>query len=232
MGSSKKLTSSKDLQEQVLKLKKQVEVKDKEIDKLSKVVAYDSLTGLLNRFGFKKEVDKFIESIKKESTLTSKNLNRRILINNMTFIFIDLNDFKLINDKYGHDAGDRALIDFSNILERAVRDIDLVARWSGDEFVISLIGSNKEQAEDKISKIKDLLDEYNRDSGGIKLSASFGVASVKDDLRDQEVVFDLNKLIKEADEKMYKDKVSLRGGNLDKRKKEGFFSKILKKFDF
>lgn len=84
---------------------------------------YDALTGLSNRTHFKEHAEDAIERSKRQKTL-------------VLFLFMDLNDFKLVNDQYGHDAGDRLLEEFSKRIQKAVRTTDAVSRVGGDEFAV------------------------------------------------------------------------------------------------
>ncbi|WP_114324739.1 putative bifunctional diguanylate cyclase/phosphodiesterase [Candidatus Colwellia aromaticivorans] len=98
----------------------------KESEKIIKKMAhYDALTNIPNRSFFN---DFIIESIK-----SSK-------INNHTFalLLIDLNDFKLINDRYGHQSGDALLVNISTIIAEHIKGVDIVARMGGDEFALVL----------------------------------------------------------------------------------------------
>lgn len=86
---------------------------------------YDALTGLPNRAFFEQQLD--------ESCRTHEGHSNRFAV-----MFIDLDDFKPINDTYGHATGDAVLREVGSVLQECVRDTDLVARLGGDEFVILL----------------------------------------------------------------------------------------------
>ena len=83
---------------------------------------YDALTALPNRAGFEKSFNK--------SLMLAKN------VHNMALLFIDLDDFKKINDTLGHSVGDQVLITLSQIIKVNIREVDILARWGGEEFVI------------------------------------------------------------------------------------------------
>jgi len=85
----------------------------------------DHLTGLPNRYAF-------------EQSLSSAILQHAEHDQPFAVMFIDINDFKLVNDRFGHDAGDQALIEIALRLRTHVRQQDLVARYAGDEFVVLL----------------------------------------------------------------------------------------------
>lgn len=196
----------KSLENEVAKLKKEIIAKNKQIEKLSHMVLIDKLTGIFNRDGFKKEVKRFIKAIKKDRILEQSEIQRRLSIGNISILFIDLDDFKKINDDFGHTAGDKFLKEFSKALSGVVRDIDIVGRWSGDEFVIALIGSNKNQSSIKIPTIKKDIDNKIKKKNIPSTSATFGISSVFDEKREKKWVFDIDDLIKEADLEMLEKK--------------------------
>ena len=69
----------------------------------------------------------------------------------------DLDHFKQLNDKHGHEAGDRALRVFAQATQRALRDGDLLARWGGEEFVIMMPGVDREQAVAALERVRESL---------------------------------------------------------------------------
>ncbi|MBF0316884.1 MAG: GGDEF domain-containing protein [Nitrospirae bacterium] len=96
-------------------------------DKLEYLANYDALTGIPNRTLL---FDRLAQSINQSKRYKDKT----------AVLYIDLDKFKPINDKYGHDAGDAVLRKTSNRLKRSVRDIDTIARLGGDEFAIVIRG--------------------------------------------------------------------------------------------
>jgi diguanylate cyclase (GGDEF)-like protein len=103
-------------------LNMEVEQKTKELENIA---MYDLLTGLPNRNMLNYQITKAVA-----------NLGR--YRNNLAVLFLDLDDFKKVNDSHGHEQGDLLLIEASNRIRRNIRDIDLACRFSGDEFVILL----------------------------------------------------------------------------------------------
>lgn len=130
----------------------------------------DSLTLLFNRNFFEIELKKLIIENKKFSLL-----------------LIDLDDFKEINDKYGHSEGDKVLREFSKILKSSIRDSDIPARYGGDEIVVIL----KNAGEDIVEKIAERIKDKS------PVSFSYGIAEFPKDGKEKE------ELIRKADERLY-----------------------------
>lgn len=121
----------------------------------------DFLTGAANRRSLDEELDRRIESSKSGRNLCG--------------LLLDLDDFKAINDRYGHEAGDRALEDVSTILLSSVRVDDHVARMGGDEFVVLADSGESMRIEELVHRIESAIDRLN-DSGQrpYRLSLSIG----------------------------------------------------------
>ncbi len=101
---------------------------------LSESARIDPLTGLLNRQAFMME-------LRRESVRCQRHDCRAALV------FIDLNDFKQVNDELGHGVGDRVLVQVAEHLRKSVRQSDLVGRFGGDEFLILLVNTDEAQGE-------------------------------------------------------------------------------------
>jgi diguanylate cyclase (GGDEF)-like protein len=99
----------------------------------------DALTGLDNRDLMERNIGKRIEQGRRASDALP-----------FAILFIDLNNFKLINDRYGHDAGDRVLVEIGQRLRAATREEDRVARYAGDEFLILLNDIPSRQAAERV----------------------------------------------------------------------------------
>jgi diguanylate cyclase (GGDEF)-like protein len=169
----------------------------KEIEQLKTMIDYDFLTGLYNRQGFTKEAEKFLEEFKNRDKIKEK---RKISFKNFSLIFIDIDNLKLINDGYGHRAGDQALKNAANVFKNSIRDFDIAARWGGDEFVIGLVGVNSKEALKITEKTRKKLKSIKINSRN--LSASFGVAAVLSE-KPKKNIFNLYELIEKADMTMY-----------------------------
>ena len=185
-----------------------VKILQKEVSRLKKLVHHDQLSGLYNRPGFAEDVEGYLKELKGEHKKGSKD-RRSFKIRNLSIIFADLNDFKKLNDRYGHACGDEVIKAFARILKKGTRSIDVAGRWSGDEFVVALVGADKKDAQNTVDKIRKIISEKIWrlcGKNGLKVSASFGCASVVDETRAPKKIFEMRKLIREADKQMYEDK--------------------------
>lgn len=161
----------------------------KQIEKLEKIAVEDELTGLLNRRGFSNSLNSAIPYAHRYSA-------------SACLLFIDLNEFKPINDTYGHKVGDFVLKTAGKRLRAQVRQSDVVARLGGDEFAILLWHVNKETAQNRGGKILDgLCNPLVRISKqiDIHIKASAGVTLLEEN--DTAETF-----LERADQAMYKAK--------------------------
>jgi diguanylate cyclase (GGDEF)-like protein/putative nucleotidyltransferase with HDIG domain len=129
----------------------------------------------------------------------SRELSRcRRTSTSLAVMVCDLDNFKQINDLYGHLEGDNLLKDFAGHLKESCRGYDYVARMGGDEFVIVAPGMNAEAANEKASRLNQLAIEAGRKIAGRDLVAlSVGTAFCPEDS------FDVERLLEEADRRMY-----------------------------
>jgi diguanylate cyclase (GGDEF)-like protein len=98
----------------------------------------------------------------------------------LALVLADLDDFKLINDRFGHPTGDEVLRAFAELLQANVREIDLAGRWGGEEFVLLLPQTDLEGGAKLAERIRQTLDEHEfsgPDPARFRVSASFGVAA-------------------------------------------------------
>ena len=166
-------------------------------EKLRLLANRDPLTGLFNR--------RVMEDILKREFARAIRYKKSLSV-----IFIDLDDFKNVNDTYGHDQGDDLLKYVAEQLIKMSREIDVVARFAGDEFVVILPETSSENAENLMSRFVLYLSKHPLKKGKISIAAaiSFGVASTED-----KSIKDPLQLLKKADKKLYrlkKQKVSNR----------------------
>ncbi len=160
-------------------------------ERLRSLSITDELTGLYNRRGFLTFADHHLKAAerRKEAVL---------------LILIDLDGLKQINDAYGHNIGDQALIDAAQIIKQTFRSTDVTARISGDEFVVVTTDSDGNGLESIRKRMEESINGYN--SRGIKpyqLSFSYGVAKF-----DPFAPSSIDRLLVKADELMYKNKNS------------------------
>jgi len=117
-------------------------------------------------------------------------------------VFLDLDKFKSINDKYGHKEGDRALIAFASQMKTSFRSSDIFARLGGDEFVVLLTNASKPLAEEVIVKFSHSLNEFNQEANrGYALEFSYGIVE-----SDPERQTTIDELLANGDALMYEVK--------------------------
>ncbi|GAB6075016.1 sensor domain-containing diguanylate cyclase [Nautilia lithotrophica] len=164
------------------------------------------VSGLLLHLYIKKR-SKYLDLLKESSYKDplTKLLNRRGLLKilpklekNFSIIFLDIDKFKHINDKYGHKTGDEVLKEIANILQNNLRKEDLIARWGGEEFLIILATGNKKAAMKIAEKLRMNI-ENNINEHVPKFTASFGVVSNVNKHNFEEK-------LNQADEYLYKAK--------------------------
>jgi diguanylate cyclase (GGDEF)-like protein len=151
----------------------------------------DGLTGVYNVAFFKKQIGIFFQLAQRHKTIFS-------------LAIIDINDFKIINDTYGHSVGDFVLKKIAEILRIVLRETDIITRYGGDEFVIILPETKEESAQLTINRIKEKIHGqiFRVDDTNIELSftLSAGIATY-DDTFTSEVHMFWN-----ADNRLYEDK--------------------------
>jgi len=138
-------------------------------DALRRMANHDSLTGLVNR-------KYFIERLEQEVGRIARGGPSSALF------FFDLDRFKYINDTYGHDAGDRLLIQVSNLFTKRMRDYDLVARYGGDEFTLLAYGVDFKSSQEIAESFIAQMSEFSFHEGGdvLKIHFSIGITIIDD----------------------------------------------------
>jgi diguanylate cyclase (GGDEF)-like protein len=165
-------------------------------DTLRRLSRTDALTGLLNRRAFFEEVRARIE--RQGGRARSGAL-----------IYVDLDNFKLVNDRFGHQQGDAALRTVAAILSGSARAGDLVARLGGDEFALWLTGSDGDGATAKARKLLERAAELAEFSGDAehRLGFSIGIAPQAAGAGEP-----IEALVARADAAMYRAKQNGKGG--------------------
>jgi diguanylate cyclase (GGDEF)-like protein len=149
----------------------------------------DGLTGLANRRSC-------------EETLNAELARAERFPGPLAVVVADLDDFKEVNDRFGHQAGDVVLREFAALLRESVRDIDVAARWGGEEFLLVLPGTDLHGAAYVAERVRRTLEErivLSVDGEPIPVTASFGVAAYP-------VVRTAAELFSEADDALYRAK--------------------------
>lgn len=166
--------------------------KEEEITYLSN---HDHLTGLYNRRFFEEELNRLDKA---------RNLP-------LTIVMGDVNGLKLINDSFGHGMGDKYLKKVAELIGKACRADDIIARLSGDEFAIILPKTNEMEAEGVINRINEI--SATEKIGAINISISFGYRTKNEQEEDIQVI------IKNSEDQMYKNKLyesfSVRSNTID-----------------
>ena len=158
-------------------------------EKLNILASRDPLTELINR--------RVLEQILK------REFERAVRYETpLTVVFIDLDDFKIVNDQYGHKAGDNVLKYVASNLLRMTRGSDVVARFAGDEFVIVLPNILMSKASELANRMQSFFIEHPLNFEGIpiQVSISFGLSCVEEGINDA------NALLKKADAMLYRSK--------------------------
>jgi len=166
----------------------QIQELSKRVRELELLVRTDELTNILNRRGFVKELQRAISASNRYSEVG-------------VLIYIDLDDFKPINDTYGHAAGDEVLRQVARILKESIRETDYIGRLGGDEFAILLTHTSWDNALDRAERIERQLNyaRVNWQGHMLSINASFGIQSYgPGDNTDA--------LLRSADEAMYENK--------------------------
>lgn len=169
---------------------------------LAEQAYYDQLTGLYNRH--------FLEDAFNRSCKIAKRRNVPLCI-----CIIDIDYFKTVNDDYGHDVGDKVLIEVSKQISGSYRAEDVVCRYGGEEFVIMMLGVHLRNAIKRSESLRKKLQNYDIELNGqqpINITLSAGVFAFS----PSEQSFTLEEAIKEADDKLYDAKESGRNKVLPK----------------
>jgi diguanylate cyclase (GGDEF)-like protein/PAS domain S-box-containing protein len=158
-------------------------------DQIQALASQDSLTGLLNRRGL--------------SEFGQKEMNRAIRLNHpLSAIMLDIDHYKNINDGYGHFSGDQVLCEFAKLVKSSLRDIDIIGRYGGDEFVILAIESDIKGACEMAERLRAAVEKIAIPFEGeiIHFTISMGISEINPCTRT------IHELISQADSALYQAK--------------------------
>ncbi len=163
----------------------------------------DPLTGLLNRRGLFEQLEPLVQEVQWYLKQPEHPTRQYVVIRALSLLMIDLDNFKKINDQYGHPTGDKVLIRAAQLLRDQTRLIDLIARVGGEEIVVVLVGAPQEEALKIAEKLRATIAEAPVQHGDkyIKYTASFGVVSL-------EPKTSADKLLLAADKALYQAKAA------------------------
>ena len=166
-------------------LKREIRKRKEAEEKLRILATTDVLTGIPNRYKIESELDRMLQLYAR--------YKRAFCV-----MFMDLDDFKKINDNFGHDAGDATLVEFTELVKSCLRGSDFFGRWGGEEFLIILPEANREKALALASKLLALVSGRNFSKVDL-LTCSIGLAQVRADDT-------LKTIITRADTRLYRAK--------------------------
>lgn len=153
--------------------------------KIKRLSEEDYLTGLYNR----RKIHEIIET----EIIRSKRYNSAFSV-----ILIDIDDFKIVNDTFGHNTGDKVLVQFSGTLKHTIRESDIASRWGGEEFLVIMPETTIDGASALAEKLRSNIENCDFKNIG-NITASFGVTGIRHGDNVQS-------LIHRADEALYSAK--------------------------
>ena len=147
-----------------------VEATNKKMSLLTKNLMIDHLTGVYNRLSSEKRISEDIARVKRNNEI-------------LTIAMFDIDDFKLCNDYYGHNVGDKCLVEVANTVKNNLRESDWIARWGGDEFLVVFSNVDSETSSNVLLRIMKILKntKINTDHKTINMSVSIGITELVND---------------------------------------------------
>ena len=148
----------------------------------------DSLTGLKNRRAIEERIHNEISHYKQN------NIDFSLAIG-------DIDLFKKFNDEYGHDCGDLVLKNIAHIIQKSIRNVDVVARWGGEEFLFMFVGTQLKDSQLIVEKLRSIIEEtiFNWNDNELRVTMSFGLCQFDENES-------IERCIKKADEALYNAK--------------------------
>ncbi len=192
-----KTKTPEELQIEIEQLKLENEFLTRENRRLEELATKDTLTGLYNRRGFEEAMEKIAPEVATDEE------RRREDHPSISILALDLDNFKEINDLYGHDAGDEVLKRLAEFLTTETRSRDIVARLGGEEFVVAFNGAEEQDVVNKFYNKEDKRPEINFETEikgeRVKVTLSGGVTNLK-------LGEDIKSTLKRADKALYVSK--------------------------
>jgi len=178
---------------------KEIENLKRQLEDVKLIADRDSLTNVLNRRAGMDTLVRAIEQCNSDDC-------------SLSVMFLDVDNFKKVNDSYGHVEGDNLLLNLVKILKASIRSTDIIFRIGGDEFVIIFPTSNKEHVKKICNRILKRIRNYNdKDSSKYNLGISFGIAKYNSRLGCS-----VRELLDIADREMYRYKSRKKKENSEK----------------
>ncbi len=153
--------------------------------KLHTLATRDTLTGVYNRYSLNKEIDINIKKYERYEDIFG-------------LLMLDIDHFKNVNDTYGHDVGDLVLKELCSVIENLIRETDVFGRWGGEEFLLILPKTNKDEAISIATRIKNIIEEHKFDYIP-QVTVSIGVSVYNQSIKKE--IF-----LKDVDDALYKAK--------------------------
>lgn len=178
------------LVEEISRLRATVARLEQRIEDLDQLAHHDALVPLLNRRGFVRQLERLVDRATRYGDTGA-------------MLFIDVDGLKMVNDSFGHHAGDAALCHVAELLRGDVRQSDCVARFGGDEFAVLLERTDEQEALDTAQRLADRIagGQFTYHGVIIPLSAAIGIAMIGPGDEAEGVII-------RADQAMYEEKVA------------------------
>lgn len=158
--------ANEELEERVQERTKALEAREAEMELLA---THDPLTGLFNRRALESRVLEEVNRVNRYG-------------HPLSVLMLDIDFFKKINDGFGHIAGDIVLVELARLLQRTLRNTDVIARYGGEEFVILLPMTGKREATQLAERLCQIVAEHDVDTGNgqiVRITVSIGVAAIE-----------------------------------------------------
>jgi diguanylate cyclase (GGDEF)-like protein len=144
------------------------------LDELTRAATVDPVTGLFNRRYFETRIQAEVQRARRQQQ-------------DLALLMVDIDDFKRINDTFGHLEGDRALRYVADLLRRGVRIFDLCARYGGEEFAIVMPGASRQMAVQVAERIRRAMDDHSRLTP-LPMTVSVGVGFLGSDQTEEDLI--------------------------------------------